>query len=184
MCLQKLISSIISCKKEKPIIEKAWKNDYLGYQQFADKFNTVIKSVNNSFTIISLEGYSGSGKTFFLKEWIKELKQQNEIAAYYDAWDISALDKPLASFLYFLFENLFVSYKIKRSIINQFIKIDQELFSLNTLEKIISKSPLSMFSVLLSTTKEADRKDISYVLKELNVIKRRKENIQDLLVPK
>ncbi len=179
MCLQKLISLIIPHKKEKPITEEAWKDDYLGYQQFADKFNTIIKTVNNSFTIISLEGYSGWGKTFFLKEWTKALKQQNEIAAYYDAWDISALDKPLASFLYFLFENLFVSYKIKRSIINRFIKIDQELFSLNTIEKIISKSPLSMFSVLLSTTKEADRKDISYVLKELNIIKRRKENIQD-----
>ncbi|OEY86929.1 NTPase [Wolbachia pipientis] len=179
MCLQKLISLIPFYKKEKPVEEKAWEYDCLGYQQFADKFNSVIKTVNNSFTIMSLEGYSGWGQTFFLKEWVKALKQQNEVAAYYDAWDISALDKPLASFLHFLFETLFTSYKIKRSIINQFLNMDQELFSLNTLEKIISKSPLSMFSVLLNTTKEADRKDISYILKELNVIKRRKENIQD-----
>jgi hypothetical protein len=176
MCFLSLIPYY---KKEKPIEEKAWKDDCLGYQQFADKFNTIIKTVNNSFTIMSLEGYSGWGQTFFLKEWTKALKQQDEIAVYHDAWDISALDKPLASFLHFLSETLFTSYKVKKSIINQFIRIDQELFSFNTLEKIISKSPLSMFSVLLGTTKEADRKDISYILKELNVVKRRKENIKD-----
>lgn len=38
------------------------------------------------------------GQDVFLKEWVKELKQQNEIAAYYSAWDINALDQPLPSF--------------------------------------------------------------------------------------
>ncbi|MFP3015977.1 MAG: P-loop NTPase fold protein [Wolbachia sp.] len=181
MCLKKLVSLITFKKKETapPLKVVAWENDRLNYKQFSGKFNTIIKTIDQSFTIISLEGYDGWGKTFFLKEWIKELKQQNEIAAYYSAWDINALDQPLPSFLNFLFEDLFASYEVKRSVIQQFKNINQELFSLNTLGKLISKSPLAMLSVLLDATKEADRKDIGSVLRELNTLQRRKENIKD-----
>src|SRR6266576_5460386 len=151
MYLKKLISWITFKKKEiaPPLKVVAWENDRLNYKQFSGKFNNIIKTIDQSFTIISLEGYDGWGKTFFLKEWVKELKQQNEIAAYYNAWDINALDQPLPSFLNFLFEDLFVSYKVKRSVIQQFKNINQELFSLNTLGKLISKSPLAMLSVFL-----------------------------------
>lgn len=58
------------------------------------------------------------GQDIFLKEWVKELKQQNEIAAYYSAWDINSLDQPLPSFLNFLFEDLFASYEVKRGVYN------------------------------------------------------------------
>ncbi|WCR57607.1 P-loop NTPase fold protein [Wolbachia endosymbiont of Ctenocephalides felis wCfeJ] len=180
MCLKKFISSITFRKKEiAPPLEAVWKNDFLSYGQFSNKFNTIIKTIDQSFTMISLEGYSGWGKTFFLKEWVKELKQQNEIAAYYSAWDINALDQPLPSFLNFLFEDLFASYEVKRGVIQQFKNINQELFSLNTLGKLISKSPLAMLSVLLEATKEADKKDIGAVLRELNILQRREENIKD-----
>jgi len=180
MCLYfKKLISLIKLKKKVIPSEKAWKNDYLGYKQLADRFSTIIKTINNSFSVISLKGYSGWGKTFFLKEWIKDLKQQNEIAVYYSAWDINALDQPLASFLNFLFEDLFASYKIRKSTIKQFTHVNQELFSLNTLGKVISKSPLGMFSVLLDAAKEADSKDIGSVLRELSRLKRRKEGIED-----
>ncbi|GFQ76468.1 KAP NTPase domain-containing protein [Trichonephila clavata] len=181
MCFKKFIS-LITFKKKKavpPLKVVAWENDRLNYKQFSGKFNNIIKTIDQSFTIISLEGYDGWGKTFFLKEWVKELKQQNEIAAYYNAWDINALDQPLPSFLNFLFEDLFASYEVKRSVIQQFKNINQELFSLNTLGKLISKSPLAMLSVLLDATKEADRKDIGSVLRELNTLQRREENIKD-----
>ncbi|TVS86523.1 NTPase, partial [Wolbachia pipientis] len=181
MCLKKLISLVTFKKKgiAPPLKVVAWENDRLNYKQFAGKFNTIIKTIDQSFTIVSLEGYDGWGKTFFLKKWVKELKQQNEIAAYYSAWDINALDQPLPSFLNFLFEDLFASYEVKRSVIQQFKNINQELFSLNTLGKLISKSPLAMLSVLLDATKEADRKDIGSVLRELNTLQRREENIKD-----
>ncbi|MDD9331385.1 MAG: P-loop NTPase fold protein [Wolbachia sp.] len=179
MCFKKLISWITYKKKAVVQPEVVWKNDNLDYRQFADKFGTIVKTIDNSFTMISLEGYSGWGKTFFLKEWVKELKRQNEIAAYYSAWDINALDQPLPSFLNFLFENLFASYEVKRSVIQQFKNINQEIFSLNTLGKLISKSPLAMLSILLDATKETDRKDIGSVLRELNNLQRREENIKD-----
>ncbi|NSM57010.1 NTPase, partial [Wolbachia endosymbiont of Atemnus politus] len=181
MCLRKLISLITFRKKETVPSPKAvaWESDCLSSQQFSSKFNTIIKTIDQSFTMISFEGYAGWGKTFFLKEWVKELKQQNEIAAYYNAWDINALDQPLPSFLNFLFEDLFASYEVKRSVIQQFKNINQELFSLNTLGKLISKSPLAMLSVLLDATKEADRKDIGSVLRELNTLQRKEENIKD-----
>ncbi|WP_168463978.1 KAP family P-loop NTPase fold protein [Wolbachia endosymbiont of Ctenocephalides felis wCfeT] len=179
MCFKKLISIVKRRKNEPPQIVVAWENDLLNYKQIANKFNTIIRTVEESFTIISLEGYDGWGKTFFLKEWVKELKQQGEIAAYYSAWDINALDQPLPSFLNFLFEDLFASYEVKGSIVQQFKNINQELFSLNTLGKLISKSPLAMLSVLLDATKEADKKDIGAVLRELNNLQRREENIND-----
>lgn len=159
-----------------------WENDCLGYKQVASKFSSTIKTIDQSFSIVSLEGYDKWGKTFFLKEWVQDLEQQNEIAAYYSAWDISALDQPLPSFLHFLFEDLFASYEVKRSVIQQFKNINQELFSLNTLGKLISKSPLAMLSVFLDAAKEADKKDIGFVLGELNLLQRRKENIRDFKI--
>lgn len=181
MCFKKLISLIKFKKKKEALPPRvvAWENDYLDYKKLANKCNTIIKKNEEIFTIISLEGYDGWGKTFFLKEWIRDLKQQNEIAAYYSAWDINALDQPLPSFLNFLFEDLFSSYEVKRSVIQQFKNINQELFSLDTLGKVISKSPLAMLSVLLDATKEADKKDIGYVFRELNNLQKRQENIQD-----
>ncbi|NUX01666.1 NTPase [Wolbachia endosymbiont of Madathamugadia hiepei] len=181
MCLRKLISLITSRKKEtvSPSKVVAWENDFLNYKQFSGKFSTIVKTIDQSFTMISLEGYNGWGKTFFLKEWVKELKQQNEIAAYYSAWDINALDQSLPSFLNFLFEDLFASHEVKRGVIRRFKDVNRELFSLNTLGKLISKSPLAMLSVFLDAAKEADKKDIGCVLRELNILQRRKENIKD-----
>ena len=58
MYLKKLISWITFKKKEAaPLPEVVWENDYLGYKQFSGKFNTIIKTIDQSFTIISLEGY-------------------------------------------------------------------------------------------------------------------------------
>ncbi|WP_264682917.1 MULTISPECIES: KAP family P-loop NTPase fold protein [unclassified Wolbachia] len=184
MCLKKLTSLITFRKKETEHLPKVttWEGDCLGYKQVASKFSSIIKTIDKSFSILSLEGYDKWGKTFFLKEWVKDLGQQNEIAAYYSAWDISALDQPLPSFLHFLFEDLFASYKVKRSVIQQFKNINQELFSLNTLGKLISKSPLAMLSVFLDAAKEADKKDIGFVLGELNLLQRRKENIRDFKI--
>ncbi|MDR3132249.1 MAG: KAP family NTPase [Rickettsiales bacterium] len=181
MCLRKLISLITFRKKEavSPSKVVAWENDLLNYKQFSGKFSTIVKTIDQSFTMISLEGYDGWGKTFFLKEWVKELKQQNEIAAYYSAWDISALGLSLPSFLNFLFEDLLASYEVKKSVIQRFKNVNQELFSFNTLGKLISKSPLAMLSVFLDAAKEADKKDIGCILRELNILQKRKENIKD-----
>ncbi|MDR1139945.1 MAG: KAP family NTPase [Rickettsiales bacterium] len=181
MCLRKFISLITFRKKEavSPSKVVAWENDSLNYKQFSGKFSTIVKTIDQSFTMISLEGYNGWGKTFFLKEWVKELKQQNEIAAYYSAWDINALGLSLPSFLNFLFEDLLVSYEVKKSVIQRFKNVNQELFSFNTLGKLISKSPLAMLSVFLDAAKEADKKDIGCILRELNILQKRKENIKD-----
>lgn len=179
MCFKKFISLFKKKEIAPPPEVMAWQNDYLQYKKFSSKFNTIIKSIDKSFTIVSVDGYNGWGKTFFLKEWVKELKQQNEIAGYYNAWDINALDQPLPSFLNFLFEDLFTSYQVKRSVIQQVKNINQELFSLNTLGKLISKSPLSMLAILLEATKDADKRDIGAVLRELSSLQRREENIKD-----
>ena len=102
MCLKKLTSLITFRKKETEHLPKVttWEGDCLGYKQVASKFSSIIKTIDKSFSILSLEGYDKWGKTFFLKEWVKDLGQQNEIAAYYSAWDISALDQPLPSFAF------------------------------------------------------------------------------------
>lgn len=176
MYFKKLIS-LLKFKKKVIPAEKFWQNDKLDYEQLADKFNSII--TNNSFSIVSLESYSGWGKTFFLKEWTKTLQKQGELVTYYSAWDINAVDQPLVSFLNFLFENVFTSQKIHKSVVKQFTNINKELLSLNTLGKVINKSPLGMFSVLLDANKEADKKDIGAILKELSSLKTRKENIED-----
>ncbi|WP_333023342.1 KAP family P-loop NTPase fold protein [Wolbachia endosymbiont of Pentidionis agamae] len=178
MCFKKLLS-FLKPKKKTVIHENIWQDSYFEYEQTVNKFNTILSTLESTDRVISLEGYSGFGKTFFLKKWIKTLESQNEIAVYYDAWDIYSLEQPLVSFLNFLFEDLFVKYKIRKSAITQLKSINQELFSLNTVNKLISKSPLGMFSVLFDATKEAEKKDIGSVLQDLNSLKRRKAGMQD-----
>ncbi|WP_225416117.1 hypothetical protein [Wolbachia endosymbiont of Brugia malayi] len=42
-----------------------WENDYLNYKHFSGKFNTIIKTTGQFFTIISLEGYADGARHFF-----------------------------------------------------------------------------------------------------------------------
>lgn len=76
MCFKKLVSLITFKKKETapPLKVVAWENDRLNYKQFSGKFNTIIKTIDKSFTIISLEGYDGWGKTFFFERMGKRAK--------------------------------------------------------------------------------------------------------------
>lgn len=67
MCFKKFISLVRFRKKEDEELPKVitWENDCLNYKQAASRFSTVIKTIDQSFSIVSLEGYDKWGKTFF-----------------------------------------------------------------------------------------------------------------------
>ncbi|WP_339047081.1 P-loop NTPase fold protein [Candidatus Mesenet endosymbiont of Phosphuga atrata] len=169
--------------KKRKVEEKkyeAWQEDCLEYQSIAINFTKIIKVIKDQHHIISLEADPGLGKTFFLQNWALDLKEQNEIAVYYDAWNINALEQPLAPLLSFMFDNLFISKKIKKSIVRKFKNINDQLFSLDTLGKLINKSPLGIFSVFVDVTKEAEKKERSEIsLNELTAYNTRRKNMED-----
>ncbi len=67
MCFKKFLSFITFKRKKTAPPPKimAWANDCLGYKQVSSRFSAIVKTIDQSFTIISLEGYDGWGKTFF-----------------------------------------------------------------------------------------------------------------------
>ncbi|UWI83362.1 KAP family NTPase [Wolbachia endosymbiont of Howardula sp.] len=180
------ITILLKFKKQEKYLQLTklipWQNDYLGYRNLSKKFNNITLMNRSDFKIILLEGYEGWGKTFFLKEWVQDFKQKNIIASYYNAWTINALDQPLPSLLNFLFQDLFISYKVKSDMIRKFKKIHHGIFSFNTLEKLLRKSPLTILTLLLDSIKETDNKDIDFVLKELSILQKRVANVKDFTI--
>jgi len=61
------MSLITFRKKETEHLPKVitWKDDCLNYKQVASRFSAIIKTIDQSFSIVSLEGYDKWGKTFF-----------------------------------------------------------------------------------------------------------------------
>ena len=53
--------------------EKPWQDDELGREQIAKRLTNLIRNQQRPF-IISIDGQWGTGKTFLLKRWQKELE--------------------------------------------------------------------------------------------------------------
>ncbi|WP_417783447.1 KAP family P-loop NTPase fold protein [Terasakiella pusilla] len=77
---------------------KPWDGDVLGRKQLAGKLTTLVGGLRSSF-VISLEGSYGEGKTFFLRNWQKDLQEQGYITAYFNSWESDHLEDPFLPFM-------------------------------------------------------------------------------------
>ena len=77
---------------------ETWADDQLNRAEMAGKLTRYVCSRKNPF-VISLNGAWGTGKTFFLERWQKDLKKQKIQSIYFNAWEDDFCDDPLVAII-------------------------------------------------------------------------------------
>ena len=78
--------------------EEPWQDDMLGRAKIAEKLTNLIRDQRDPF-VISIDGQWGTGKTFLLKRWQKDLEKQDFRVIYFNAWEDDFCDDPLLSII-------------------------------------------------------------------------------------
>ena len=74
--------------------EKPWRDDRLNREEIAWRLTNLIQNQSLPF-VISIHGEWGTGKTFMLKRWQRDLENQDFKAIYFNAWEDDFCDDPL-----------------------------------------------------------------------------------------
>lgn len=80
-------------------LKAPWKNDKLKRQKVALDFTAIIEGINNQPFVISIDSAYGTGKTFFIKRWVEDLKNTGITTCYYNAWNTDYQTDPLVPFV-------------------------------------------------------------------------------------
>ena len=84
---------------EPPIQEdNPWADDALKRSDVAEKLTNLISGQSDPF-VISLHGHWGTGKTFLLKRWQKQLEKDGFRAIYFNAWEDDFCDDPFVAII-------------------------------------------------------------------------------------
>ena len=101
---EKLLPQIKVAEPE-PSDDTPWNGEILGRKACADKLTAVIQGQIAPMTI-SVNGEWGSGKTFMLKRWQKQLTKEGYKAIYFNAWEDDFLADPLVAIVGQLYKEL------------------------------------------------------------------------------
>ena len=94
---------------EEAINEKnPWSDDKLKRQEAAQNLTNLLENQEDALTI-SLIGEWGSGKTFMLKRWQQQLKNDGYFANYFNAWEDDFLTNPFVAIIGQLWKELCTS---------------------------------------------------------------------------
>lgn len=86
-------------KKKNPAdVDCSWKLDRLDRKTVADYLTKVIGSIRQPF-VISLNAPYGTGKTFFVRSWQKQLIADGYKAVYFNAWETDYSEDALIAFI-------------------------------------------------------------------------------------
>ena len=77
-----------------------WGDDRLERKEVADRLTSIVRDQEAPF-VITVDGRWGTGKTFLLKRWAQDLRNQDPKwqAIYYNAWEDDFADDPLLAIL-------------------------------------------------------------------------------------
>ena len=78
--------------------KEPWADDVLDREQLAARLTNLIRNQSAPLTF-SIHGNWGTGKTFLLKRWQKDLEAQGFKAIYFNAWEDDFCDDPLLAIL-------------------------------------------------------------------------------------
>ena len=85
--------------------DSPWRDDKLHRWEVADRLTSIARGQEVPF-VISVDGRWGTGKTFLLKRWQRDLEKQGWQAIYYNAWEDDFAGDPLLSITGQLSEHL------------------------------------------------------------------------------
>ena len=90
----------LNLKLPEPAVSSAqpWADDVLDRKQLGERLTNLIRTQSSPFTI-SIHGNWGTGKTFLLKRWQKDLEKEAFKAIYFNAWDDDFCNDPLLAML-------------------------------------------------------------------------------------
>ncbi len=78
--------------------EQPWQDDALDRAKVAERLTNLIRNQRDPF-VISIDGHWGTGKTFLLKRWQKDLENKGFRVIYFNAWEDDFCDAPLLSII-------------------------------------------------------------------------------------
>ncbi len=78
--------------------DNPWADDALKRSDVAEKLTKLISGQSDPF-VISLHGHWGTGKTFLLKRWQKQLDKDGFQAIYFNAWEDDFCDDPFVAII-------------------------------------------------------------------------------------
>ena len=80
--------------------DKPWSDDVLDRKEIADHLTDIVRGQEVPF-VISVDGRWGTGKTFLLRRWAQDLRNQDPKwqAIYFNAWEDDFNDDPLLAII-------------------------------------------------------------------------------------
>ena len=78
--------------------DSPWYDDVLNRSQIAERLTNLIRTQSIPF-VVSIDGYWGTGKTFMLKRWQKDLEKQGFQSIYFNAWEDDFCDDSLLAII-------------------------------------------------------------------------------------
>ena len=102
-------------------INNIWENDVLERKQFATQWSNILKVQTEPF-VLNINGEWGTGKTFLAENWFKQLRNDGEVAVYYNAWECDTYDDPFITLFSEIKTVLYESLPDHEQIINNISK--------------------------------------------------------------
>ena len=87
----------LKIEEQDPDPKNPWGDDVLDRKEIADRLTSIVRGQEVPF-VISVDGRWGTGKTFLLKRWAQDLRNQDPRwqAIYYNAWEDDFSRRPAA----------------------------------------------------------------------------------------
>ncbi len=78
--------------------DSPWGDDVLNRAEIAARLTNLIRTQSVPF-VVSIDGYWGTGKTFMLKRWRRDLEKKGFQSIYFNAWEDDFCDDPLLAII-------------------------------------------------------------------------------------
>lgn len=145
--------------------DEIWSKDKLNRKNYADFLYKVICSaqVNNdedNALIFSIDGDWGTGKSFFIDLWMKQLQKDGHLVSRFDAWKNDIIDDPLIGFISHVYSAI-SSWKDQLPIDDLALDTAKD-----KTEKILSSVKEKMLPICTEVVKGLAKRGASYLVTE------------------
>ena len=164
------VQKSITLKLSEPVVDSdnPWGDDLLARQDIAKRLTSLVATHEPPLTV-SLHGQWGTGKTFMLRRWQKDLENQSFRAIYFNAWEDDFCEDPLLAILGQISET-FKEGDLK-TLTQQIVTTAVMLFKKNALSVLYNKTGITI------ATEQNERDLLKEYLQERSTKDELKENL-------